>query len=174
MRLYLDIFRYSVSLSPSFSCQLPAKQSLRQGFRGTRLQRGCFFRKTRVRGWNRIGRGGKGLREGLVWPDWEALESKSSLSKVILPEAEARLLSSRREGTGKRHWKEEGLLPSQLCHQQPWLALGSLWSCRCWSPNSSWERSGPSDKGALGGPNSTFYSILSPHWAPLIIFFPCA
>lgn len=47
-----------------------------------------------MRGWSRIGGGGKGLREGLVWPDWEALESKSSLSKVILPEAEASLLSS--------------------------------------------------------------------------------
>lgn len=110
-----------MSLSPSFSCQLPAKHSLRQGFRSTRLQRGCFFRKTGVRGWSRIGGGGKGLREGLVWPDWEALESKSSLSKVILPEAEARLLSSRgkalERGTGRRRGS---CLPSSVISSPGW------------------------------------------------------
>lgn len=68
-------------------------------------------------GWNRIGRRGRDLREGLVWLYWEALESKSLHSKVVLPEAGARLLSRRREVTGKRHWEEDGLLPSRLCQQ---------------------------------------------------------
>lgn len=164
-RLYLDIFRYTVSHFPSVSCQLPTKQSLRQGFRGTRLET-VLLQENPHEGVEQDRQGERHRRESLIWPDVEALESKSSLSKVSClrqrPGSCPPIRKTLERGPGR---KRGYCLPGSVASSSNWLSeVSGVVSTG--HQTAAGEGGGSSDKGVLGRPSHTSYSIFSPHRPP--------
>ena len=164
-RLYLDIFRYTVSHFPSVSCQRPTTQSLRQGFRGTRLET-VLLQENPHEGVEQDRQGERHRRESLIWPDVEALESKSSLSKVSClrqrPGSCPPIRKTLERGPGR---KRGYCLPGSVASSSNWLSeVSGVVSTG--HQTAAGEGGGSSDKGVLGRPSHTSYSIFSPHRPP--------
>lgn len=164
-RLYLDIFSYTVSHFPSVLCQLPTKQSLRQGFRGTRLER-VLLQENPHELVEQDRQAERRRRESLIWPDMEALESKSSLSKVSCQRQRPGSCPPIRKALERGPGRKRGYcLPGSVVSSSDWLSeVSGVVSTG--HQTAAGEGGGSSNKGALGGPSRTSYSIFSPRRPP--------
>ena len=105
-------------------------------------------------------------RESLIWPDVEALESKSSPSKVSClrqrPGSCPPIRKALERGPGR---KRGYCLPGSVASSSDWLSeVSGVVSTG--HQTAAGEGGGSLDKGALGGPSHTSYSIVSPHRPP--------
>lgn len=155
-----------MSWSPSVSHQLPAKRSLGQGFRGHKVRKGCFVEKT-LWGWNRIGRGGRGLGEGLACLDYRLWRVNHPTAKLPCLRQEPGFCppmeKSLERGTGRRR----GSVSSSDWPMKSSGIVSTGVRTAAGEGTHLCER-GPGQGPAA--PSTASFATLG----PLIIFFPCA
>lgn len=110
--------------------------------------------------------GGRRRRESLIWPNVEALESKSSLSKVSCLRQRPGSCPPIRKALERGCRRKRGYcLPGSVVNSSDWLSeVSGVVSTG--HQTAAGKGGGSSDKGALGGPSHTSHRIFSPHRPP--------